>query len=48
VKDNLRVGSWLVAPSLNSISCQDRNVRLEPKVMGVLLCLAQHPGETLS
>src|SRR5215471_8091125 len=30
------------------MSCEGRSVRLEPKVMGVLLCLAQHPGETLS
>jgi adenylate cyclase len=46
--DDLRVGSWVVTPSLNSISSQERTVRLEPKVMGVLLCLAQHPGATLS
>jgi DNA-binding winged helix-turn-helix (wHTH) protein len=38
----------IVDPSLNSISSEGRTVRLEPKVMGVLLCLAQHPGETLS
>src|SRR5499427_1223883 len=46
--DDLRVGSWVVAPSLNSITSGGRTVRLEPKVMGVLLCLAQRPGETLS
>ena len=46
--DALRIGSWVVAPSLNSISSGGRTVRLEPKVMGVLLCLAKHPGETLS
>jgi DNA-binding response OmpR family regulator len=46
--NDLRVGDWLVAPSLNSMSSEGRTVRLEPKVMGVLLCLAQHPGETLS
>src|SRR5581483_6388212 len=45
--NDLRVGDWLVAPSLNSMSSEGRTVRLEPKVMGVLLCLAQHPGETL-
>ena len=45
---DLGVGSWVVTPSLNSISCRDETVRLEPKVMEVLLCLAQHPGETLS
>src|SRR5215469_8181106 len=46
--DDLRIGSWVVAPSLNSISFGGRTVRLEPKVMGVLLCLAKHPGETVS
>jgi TolB-like protein len=30
------------------MSCEDKTVRLEPKVMGVLLCLAEHPGQTLS
>ena len=45
---SLKVGSWIVNPSLNSMSCEGRTVRLEPKVMAVLLCLAQHPGETLS
>src|SRR5215813_11905045 len=46
--DELRIGSWLVTPSLNSISSGGRTVRLEPKIMEVLLCLAEHPGETLS
>ena len=41
-------GSWIVDPSLNSMSSEGRTVRLEPKVMGVLVCLAQHPGETVS
>ena len=42
------VGSWLVDPSLNNMSCEGKTLRLEPKVMEVLLCLAEHPGETLS
>ncbi len=44
---DFRVGPWLVAPSLNSISCKGTTVRLEPKVMEVLICLARHAGETL-
>jgi len=48
VQKSLKVGSWIVDPSLNSMSSEGRSVRLEPKVMGVLVCLAQHPGETLS
>jgi adenylate cyclase len=46
--DDLRVGSWVVTPSLNSIASQGRTARLEPKVMEVLVCLAQHPGDTVS
>src|SRR5262244_1427404 len=30
------------------MSSDGRTLRIEPKVMEVLLCLAQHPGETLS
>ena len=45
---DFRVGPWLVEPSLNSISCRGARIRLKPKVMEVLICLAQHAGETLS
>jgi TolB-like protein/Tfp pilus assembly protein PilF len=48
VQKSLKVGNWIVDPSLNSMSSEGRTVRLEPKIMEVLLCLAQHPGETLS
>jgi TolB-like protein/Tfp pilus assembly protein PilF len=48
VQKSLKVGSWIVDPSLNSMSSEGRTVRLEPKVMEVLVCFAQHPGETLS
>lgn len=47
MNDDFRIGPWLVAPSLNSIFCKGITVRLEPKVMEVLLCLAQHAGQTL-
>jgi len=46
--NDIQVGNWAVAPRLNNISCQGKTVRLEPKVMGVLLCLAERPGETHS
>ncbi|MBV8804196.1 MAG: winged helix-turn-helix domain-containing protein [Sinobacteraceae bacterium] len=46
--NELQVGNWIVAPSLNNMSCEGKTVRLEPKVMGVLRCLAQHPGQTVS
>jgi TolB-like protein/DNA-binding winged helix-turn-helix (wHTH) protein/Tfp pilus assembly protein PilF len=41
------LGSWLVSPQLNSLSCDGKSVRLEPKVMQVLLCLAD-TGEVVS
>jgi DNA-binding winged helix-turn-helix (wHTH) protein/Tol biopolymer transport system component len=43
-----RVGDWLVEPTLNSLSRPDSTVRLEPKVMQVLVCLAEHPGKLTS
>lgn len=42
------VGSWLVQPSLNTISRNGTTVQLEPKVMSVLVCLADHAGEAVS
>jgi len=38
---DFRLGAWLVAPKLNSLSCNGKTVHLEPKVMQVLLCLAE-------
>ncbi len=44
----IRVGPWLVEPRLNIVSRKGTAVRVEPKVMEVLVCLAAHPGEVLS
>lgn len=41
---DFRVGTWLVQPKLNTVSSNGTTVRLEPKVMEVLLCLASRPG----
>jgi TolB-like protein/DNA-binding winged helix-turn-helix (wHTH) protein/Tfp pilus assembly protein PilF len=48
VDGDFRVGPWLVEPSLNTVSRNGTTVHLEPKQMGVLVCLAEHPGEPLS
>jgi len=48
VNGDFRVDRWLVEPSLNAVSCNGTKVRLEPKLMEVLVCLAQHPGEAVS
>lgn len=39
-----RLGDWLVQPDLNRVVGPDGDVRLEPRVMLVLLCLAREPG----
>jgi TolB-like protein/DNA-binding winged helix-turn-helix (wHTH) protein len=42
------VGDWLVQPSLNTVSRNGRTARLEPKVMEVLIRLAEQAGQTVS
>ena len=42
------IADWLVEPDLNRISRAGRVVSIEPKVVEVLLCLADHAGEVLS
>jgi TolB-like protein/Flp pilus assembly protein TadD len=44
---DFRMGAWLVQPSLDAITRDGATVHLEPKVMEVLVCLAQHPGEPI-
>jgi len=44
VEGNFRVGEWLIEPTLNSISANGDAKRLEPKIMQVLVCLAERPG----
>ncbi len=43
-----RVGAWLVQPTLNLISRNGAPIHLEPRVMQVLVCLAEHAGEPVS
>jgi TolB-like protein/DNA-binding winged helix-turn-helix (wHTH) protein len=44
---DFQVGPWLVQPSLNNVSQNGTSNRLEPKVMQVLVCLAEHKGEVV-
>ena len=48
VDGNFLLGPWRVEPSLNTVSRNRTIAHLEPKVMEVLVCLAQHPGESVS
>ena len=44
----VRVGEWLVTPSVNQISRQGRQITLEPRLIDLLMYFAQHPDEVLS
>jgi TolB-like protein/DNA-binding winged helix-turn-helix (wHTH) protein len=44
----LRVGEWRVDPSLDEISQGAHLVKLEPRTMRLLLCLAERAGEVVS
>ena len=46
--DDFRIGSWLVEPSLNSVTCNGKVHRLEPKMMEVLVYLAQNQRVVVS
>src|SRR5215469_17801677 len=48
VANDFQLGSWIVRPALNAVSQNGTSIRVEPKVMAVLVCLASHPGEPLS
>ena len=48
MESDFRVGAWLVQPSLNCVSRNGAAVRLESKVMAVLVCLARQPGNPLT
>lgn len=41
------LGPWLVQPRLNAIVLDGQSVRLEPKVMQVLVCLARGAGDVV-
>jgi TolB-like protein/Flp pilus assembly protein TadD len=48
MQSDFQLGAWRVQPQLNSLACELRTVRLEPKMMGVLVCLAQRSGDVVS
>ena len=46
--ERLQVGGWAVEPALNQLSATGKTVKLEPKAMAVLVCLADRPGQVVS
>src|ERR1700753_2642621 len=44
----LRIGAWRVDPALDELSMPGKTVKLEPRAMQVLVCLAEHAGQVVS
>lgn len=44
----LRIGAWRVDPALDEISRDGTSVKLEPRTMRLLVCLAKHAGQVVS
>jgi Tol biopolymer transport system component/DNA-binding winged helix-turn-helix (wHTH) protein len=44
---NFHVGEWLIEPKIGTISTTNKSIRIEPKVMQVLVCLADHSPEVV-
>jgi DNA-binding winged helix-turn-helix (wHTH) protein len=46
--DSFAVGEWTVSPARNLLVRGDEQVRVEPRVMDVLVCLAEHGDQLVS
>lgn len=44
----VRVGEWLITPSINQISRPGRQLTLEPRLIDLLMYFAHHPDQVLS
>lgn len=43
-----RVGEWTVRPDLNQMTCGEKVVTLEPRILALLNCFADHPDRVLN
>ena len=48
LKEGFYIANWYIDPSASIILCDDQQVHLEPKVMDLLVYLAQQPGHVYS
>ena len=48
MQDTLKVGDWSIKPASGQIVKDNKEHRLEPKAMAVLIYLAEHPGEIVT
>ena len=46
--EDFRIAEWRVEPRLNIVTRDGTTTRIEPKVMAVLVCLAQHAGKPVT
>src|SRR5262245_46186257 len=44
----MRIGDWVVTPALNQLERDGRALKIEPRSMELLVCLAQHAREVVS
>jgi TolB-like protein/Flp pilus assembly protein TadD len=44
----IRIGEWRVDPALDEFSKDGQTVRVQPKLMRMLICLAEHAGQVVS
>src|SRR5260370_9502643 len=44
----VRIGDWRVDPTIDEISKDGTSVKLEPRTMRLLVCLAEHAGQVVS
>jgi len=46
--DAYQVGDWAVYPELNQMTQGDKMVTLEPRILTLLNCFSEHPGQVLN
>ncbi len=46
--ERLKIGDWMIEPTINQISAGGKILKLEPKTMALLRYLAERPGEVVS
>jgi len=47
-REAFRIGEWRVHPAVDEISRDGKSIKLEPRAMRVLVCLAEQSGEVVS
>ncbi len=48
MEGELKVGTWVVQPKLNTLTCDGKTAHIEPKAMQVLVCLARRAPEVVT